>query len=279
MKLKHALTAVCLAVILTGCGSTAPAPVGTTQPESRAEKDLREATDLASEWDPINSANINLPDEKTERFSAAQINMVADDVRRLMTSQLEYQQAESQDEVLANIDDLTADAPGLLGESMAEQAKRDAEDKEKVAWALTYVPAIDSTYEIEDGSRSTYGWELRDHDDFDEPGVEVTLFHRTFYKLRGPSGDESFIVVGRWVGLNTVNPSNSHSSGDYAWQLNMHASGSIFCDAVKRSLLVPEKDDSDPQDFRKLMKVEPSSFAPRSDFKHAEGDLKDAKKC
>lgn len=280
MKLKYSLPAVCLTMVLAGCGSVTPEAVETPDPESSIATAMGEATKLAADWKELDSLEYELPDKGTEHFSKEQVDKVASDVVHLLESQLEYQQAESQEEVLGDVDKFTSSAPGKLASLMADTSKEDANDKDNIIWPLSYVQPIDSSYEIGDASRFTYAWDVKEQDMFDTDGVEVTLFHRSLYKVQNTDDEENFLVVGRWLGLSTVDPDYAAESGDYAWRQDFSARGAEVCDAVNRSLLVPSTDKAEDSDLDNLMKVKASAFAPRSEFKEDEKDFeKEAAKC
>lgn len=280
MKLKYSLPATCLTLALAACGSATPESVETPEPESPIAMAMKEATKLAADWKESDSLEFELPEKGTEHFSKEQVNSVANDVAGLLESQLEYQQAESKQEVVGDVDKFTASAPGKLAGLMADTSKDDAKDKDNILWTLAFVQPIDSKHEIADASRSTYAWDVREQDMYDTDGVEVTLFHRSLYKVRNSDGEENFIVIGRWVGLSTIDPNYAAESGDYAWQLNSAVRGAEVCDAVNRYLLVPSNDKAEDSGVESLMKVKANEFAPKSDFKEDQEELqKEAAKC
>lgn len=280
MKLKYSLPAACLALVLSACGSATPEAVEKPEPESPIAIAMDEATKLAADWKESGSLKFELPEKGTEHFSKEQVSSVASDVAGLLERQLEFQQAESKQEVVGDVDKFTASAPGELAGLMADTSKEDAKDKDNILWPLAFVQPIDSKHEIEDSSRSTYAWDVREQDMHDTDGVEVTLFHRSLYKVRNSDGEENFIVIGRWVGLSTIDPDYAAESGDYAWRLDTAIRGAKVCDAVNRYLLVPSNDKAEDSGFESLMEVKANEFAPKSDFKEDKEELQtEAAKC
>lgn len=274
MKLKYVVSSVCIVTLLSACGSTARTTIETPEPTSTAVSAMDEAMKHISGWGGLHVSEYELPAKGTEHFSKDQVDKVAHDVVGLLQNQLTYQSAESQDDVLKDVNSFVAEAPGKLADYMTTVSKADANDKDNTIWPLVYVQPIDSTYKVEDASHSTYAWNVKEQELHGTDGVAVTLFHRTFYKLQNTNGDENFILVARWLELSTIDPNYAATSGDYAWRLDVSVQGAEYCDAVNRNLLVPSPvAEPNGKNFETLLKVAPNEFKPKSDFKEDDKKL------
>lgn len=280
MKLKLALPAVFLAVVLTGCGppptTVIESPKATTPP---VNSELTKATELTAEWNQLDYSEFELPNESTDNFSKAQVKMVAEDVIGLLENQLKYQQAESRGEVIEDVDDFIASAPGALAASLLDRKKHGIQNG-KDTWPTVYVQEVDSTYKLEDESRSTYAWKVKEKSMFDTKGIAVTVFHRSFYRMKEPGQQANFITVGRWIELSTIDPDYASWSKDYAWHLGYAYNGADVCELTQASLLVPTPDKTEKDEALQLVNVPTTSFAPESKFKVDQEALEAAaKKC
>lgn len=267
MKLKLALPAVCLTAILTGCGSTATTVVETPKATTSAiDSKLEETLKSTQDWNPLDSSDYDLPNKATDHFNESQVNSVAEDVIVLLENQLKFQQADSRDEVLDDVDKFIASAPGKISPDL-EVSKKASIESDDALWPIAYVQEVDSAYRIKDESRTTYAWHVREKTMFGTKGIEVLVLHRTFYRLTNESDDENFLAVGRWIGLSTIDPEYAKSSKDYAYAISTAYTGVNLCDAHSSNLLSPtDKEEKDAwSDW--LTSMPSKDFAPYSDFK------------
>ncbi|MDN5605596.1 MAG: hypothetical protein L0G59_09300 [Kocuria sp.] len=266
MKLKHAVPAVCLAAILVGCGSKATTVVETPKATvSAINSKLEETLETTQDWDPIGSSEYGLPNKSTGHFTESQVNSVAEDVIGLLENQLKFQQADSRDEVLDDVDKFIASTPGKISPDL-QVSKKTSMESDDDSWPVAYIQEVDSAYKIKDESRSTYAWHVREKTMFGTKGIEALVFHRTFYRLTNESGDENFLTVGRWIGLSTIDPEYAKSSKDYGFAINYAYAGANLCEAHSNYLLVPtDKEEKDAWSGR-LTGVPSNDFAPFSDF-------------
>lgn len=280
MKLKLALPTILLAAILTGCGTTPTtvieSPKAATPP---VNSELIKATELTAEWNQLDHSEFGLPDESTDNYSKAQVKMVAEDVIGLLENQLKFQQAESRGEVLEDVDEFIASAPGALAASLQDRKNHGIRNG-KDTWPTVFVQEVDATHKLEDESRSTYAWQVKEKSMFDTKGVAVTIFHRSFYRMTEPGHEANYITVGRWIELSTIDPDYAALSKDYAWHLGYAYNGADVCELTQASLLVPTPDKTEKDESLQLVSVPTSSFAPETKFEVDQEALEAAaKKC
>lgn len=282
MKLKLALSAVCVAGLLSACGSESPkTEIDSPEAESPAVAALNEAKRLTAGWEMLDSVDYELPSKGTEHFSGEQVAIVAGDVLSLMQRQLRYQSAGSKDEVLDDADAFISEAPGMLSDGLNEVEKNVSSGDSSPYWPMTFVQPIDSSYVVQDPVKSAYAWDIKEERMHGTDGLKVMLFHRTFYEVQDAKNEENFLMVARWLELGTIDPEYAAASGDYALNLNFSAPGATVCDAVKHNLLAPSpKDDSELKDLNRSMKIPPGDFKPASYVQQKEGQLRaDEGKC
>lgn len=274
MKRTKSLLAACILVVLAGCGASAAEPAEPPATPSPLEAAKAEAAELTAEWDPLDPSEAELPGTATQHFSAAQVDSVAADAWALLQNYQEHTQAAGGDEAAAAADEFISSAPGMLADYMREDLASRASDDDAWLLQLLYAHPIDSRYTIEDGSRTTVAWDVSEVSMHDTVGVEVTLFHRTYYDLTSPDGDEGFVTLGRWITLATIDPEYASESGDYAWYLNFFTGGAEPCSAVARQVLEPS-DDFDEERSLELMSIGAGEFAPKSEFESDKTELND----
>lgn len=275
MKLELALSAVCVAGLLSACGSEPPkTEIESPEPVSPAVAALKETEHLTLGWEKLDSIDYELPSKGTEHYSEEQVGMVAGDVLGLMQRQLRYQSAGSKDEVLDDADDFISEAPGMLSDGLNEVENNVSSGDSSPYWPMTFVQPIDSSYVVQEPVKSAYAWNVKEEQMHGTDGLKVMLFHRTFYQVQDSKGEENFLMVARWLELGTIDPEYAVTSGDYALNLNFSAPGATVCDAVKHNLLAPSpKDDSELKDFNRSLKIPPGDFKPASYFQAKKGQL------
>lgn len=281
MNLKLALSAVCIAALLSACGSTPTAEVESPEPESPVAAALKQAKSHTADWEKLDSIDYELPSKGTEHFSAEQVGTVASDALDLVQRQLRYQSASSKDEVFDDADAFISEAPGMLSGYLRKIEKDVSSGDSSPYWVMVFVQPIDSSYVVNGSSRSTYAWDVKEQRMHGTDGLKVTLFHRAFYRVQDSEGQENFIVVARWLELGTIDPEYAASSGDYALRLNWTAPGATTCDAVKANLLVPSPKGADElSDLNQALKIAPRDFKPISGLKQNKEQLHAAEeKC